>query len=226
MKKISLFVMAFVAALAVNAQNTQQLRTPREVTTRFGIKAGVNSASLNVKETTAGNQNNKVNAKTSLHAGVFLNAPLSSNFRIQPELLYSIQGAKTTAMSSSDLMLAGINELDLHYVSLPVMFQYMSDGGLSLELGPQFSYLSSANGDRNNGSQVNLKDGNYIKKTDVAVGGGVGYLTRIGLGVNARYVYGFTNVWNNKERPASTTGMNYQNRNLQFSLTYHFGAHK
>lgn len=226
MKRISLFAMALIAGIAVNAQDAQRLRTPMAVAPRFGIKAGINSARINIDESPANSQGMKINAKTSLHAGVFYNAPLSPTISIQPELVYNIQGTKTTAMSSTDPNLSGVNEIDLHYVSLPVMFQIKSPSGFFAELGPQISYLSSANGDRANGNQVNLKDGKYIKKTDIAAAGGIGYLTPIGLGIGARYVYGFSNIWNNEDRPASTMGMDYQNRVLQVGLTYHFGANK
>jgi hypothetical protein len=225
MKKISLFALAFAAGIAVNAQDPQ-LRKPMEVKPRFGIKAGVNSARLEIDNDRNEASGLKTTSKTSLHAGVFYNLPVSDKFRIQPELLYSIQGSKTSAMSSTDPNLAGINEYDFHYVSLPVMLQYMTPGGFSVEVGPQVSYLSSANADRSNGTEVNLKDMDYIKKVDFSAAGGIGYLTPIGLGINARYVHGFTNVFNNEDRPASTSGWNYQNRNLQFSLVYHFGATK
>jgi hypothetical protein len=73
--------------------------------------------------------------------------------------------------------LAGLNEYDFHYFSVPVMFQYWpSNHGFFVELGPHLSYLSSANGDRtDDNSAVDLKDNNYIRKTDVAASAGIGY---------------------------------------------------
>lgn len=225
MKRISLFALALCAGFAVSAQNASQLRTPMAVRPMFGIKAGVNLAHLDNKTQESSNAGENTN-KTSLHAGVFYNIPVSAAFRLQPELLYSIQGTKTTAMSSTDPNLAGLNEIDLHYVSLPVMLQYMTPGGFSVEAGPQVSYLSSANGDRANGGESNLKDGNYVKKIDFAVAGGIGYMSRIGLGAHAKYQYGVTNVWNNEKSPVAGAGMDARNRVVQIGLHYAFGAYK
>lgn len=219
--------MALATGIAVNAQSEPQLRTPMAVKPMFGVKAGVNLANLEIKDdaTAAAGGNN--NSKTSLHAGVFYNIPITSAFRIQPEVIYSIQGAKTAAMSSTDANLAGVNEIDLHYVQVPLMFQFMTPGGFQIEAGPQVGFLSSANADREAGGQVDLKDRNYIKKVDFALGGGVGYMTRVGLGVHAKYTYGFTNIWNNEESPLGTPPvMDSRNRVVQIGLHYAFGAAK
>lgn len=229
MKKIHFLAMALAVGISASAQNDPQLRTPMEVKPRFGFKAGINSARLEIKDAGSSNSGTNNNAKTSVHAGFFYNIPVAGSFRIQPELLYSIQGSKTSALSSADSRLSGLiglKEMDFHYVSLPVMLQINTPGGFIIEAGPQISYLSSANGDRQNGGEVNLKDQKYVKKTDFAAAGGVGYLSRIGLGISARYVYGFTNVWDNEESPANGTNLDYRNRNLQVGLTYHFGAAK
>ena len=55
----------------------------------------------------------------------------------------------------------------------------MSTNGLFVELGPQFSYLAKANGDRLNDNSVELKNSGYVKKTDFAGTAGIGYLSRI-----------------------------------------------
>jgi Outer membrane protein beta-barrel domain len=168
-----------------------------------------------------------VNSKTSLHGSVFFNMPITANFRVQPELMYSIQGTKASDLKSP-AELKDLNEYDFHYFALPIMAQYWTgEHGLYVELGPQFSYLSSANGDRLDAdSDIDLKESNYVKKTDFAAAAGIGYLSRLGLGLNARYVHGFSNVWNADDAPASTKNWEYSNRTVQLSLIYHFGAGK
>lgn len=225
MKRISLFMMAVATAFAAGAQSEPQLRTKMEVKPRFGIKAGVNLANLEIDDDASAAAGTNTTRKTSVNGGFFYNIPVSESFRVQPELLYSIQGAKSNAMTSTDPNLAGLTEYDFHYLAVPVMLQYATPGGFMVELGPQFSYLSSANGDKAN-AEVDLKKGDYIKSIDFAAGGGVGYLSRIGLGINARYMHGFTNVFNNDDRPATTSGMTFRNRNFQIGLSYHFGAGK
>ena len=225
MKKISLFLLVSTVSVISFAQSqTQpQLITPMSVETRFGIKGGVNLATLEIDDESTPDMN--TNMKTAFHGGVFVNIPLSSNFRFQPEVLYSSHGTKSGVRSSTESTLAGINEYDFRYIAVPLMFQWMSTGGFFVELGPQFSYLAKANGDRLHDNSVELKNSNYVKKTDFAGDAGIGYLSRIGLGVNARYVHGFSNVWNNEESP-STTDAKYKNRVVQIGLSYHFGAGK
>jgi hypothetical protein len=224
MKRISLFMLMCAVTTILFAQNDPQLTTPMETKTRFGIKGGVNLATLEIDDQSTPNMN--TNMKTSFHGGVFVNIPLSSSFRFQPELMFSSQGTKSSVRSSTDPNLAGINEYDFRYLSLPLMFQWMSAGGFFVELGPQFSYLTKANGDRQNQNSVELKESEYVKKIDFAGNAGIGYLSRIGLGLNARYVNGFTNVWDNDKSPSTSSDAKYKNRVVQLSLIYHFGAGK
>lgn len=226
MKRISFFALALSAGIAANAQNEPQLRTPMAVKPMFGIEAGVNLANLEIKDDATANAGTNFNSKTSYHAGVFYDIPVTAAFHIKPALLYSNQGTKSSAMVSSNPTLAGITEIDLHYISLPVMFKYKTPAGFAIEAGPQISYLSSANGDKNTGSEVDLKDGEFVKDIDFAVVGGVGYTSRIGLGLHAKYSYGFTNVWNNEKSPVVASGMDARNRVVQIGLHYAFGAAK
>ena len=126
------------------AQNDPQLTTPMEVKTRFGIKGGVNLATLEIDDESTPNMN--TNMKTSFHGSAFVNIPLASSFRFQPEIMFSSQGTKSSVRSSTDENLAGIDEYDFRYLAVPLMFQWMSTGGFFVELGPQFSYLTKANG--------------------------------------------------------------------------------
>jgi predicted porin len=59
---------------------------------------------------------------------------------------------------------------------------------------------------------------------DIGWSAGAGYLSRIGLGVNARYNYGFRNVV--KEDSNGNSIGDLENRVIQIGLVYHFGAHK
>jgi hypothetical protein len=194
------------------------------VKTRVGIRGGVNLATLEIDDQSTPNMNTDM--KTSFHGGVFVNVPISSAFRFQPELMFTAQGTKAGVRSSTDENLAGINEYDFSYLSLPLMAQWMSTGGFFVELGPQFSYLLRANGDRQSGGSVELRKSDYVKKTDFAGTAGIGYLSRMGLGLNARYVNGFSNVWNNDKSPSTSKDAKYKNRVVQISLIYHFGANQ
>jgi hypothetical protein len=235
MKKISVFTLMLASGMAASAQNNpsigsgadhKPLRTPMEVKTRFGIKGGVNLASLDVDDDN-NVTNFNTNNKTTFHAGAFVNIPIGGMFRVQPELLYSRMGSKVDgtpivgSQTSTDRY-----ELDFDYLTLPVMLQLQTPGGFFVEAGPQISYLITARQDNQLGSDPDIKDAGLVKKTDFAVAGGVGYTSRIGLGIHAGYVYGISNVWNADDAPQESKDREMNNRAIKIGLHYNFGAYK
>ncbi len=79
MKKISLLALVLIASMAVFAQETQpKLRTPMAVTTRFGLRAGINMADLTAKNqtNTSGSVATEAESKTAFNGGVFVNVPI------------------------------------------------------------------------------------------------------------------------------------------------------
>ena len=166
----------------------------------FGVKGGLNF--YNVE-----NDNNvKYDTKTSFHLGMLLHIHVASHFALQPELLYSAQGAKyNTGL--------GDFNLKLEYANVPVMFQYMFDNGFRLEAGPQIGFLTNAKSEFN-GSDSDVK--NNMKKIDFGIGAGIGYINPpTGFGVDARYNYGLSNI-------NDSGTVNSYNRGFQLGLVYQF----
>ncbi len=221
MKKISLVSLMFVAAVSVKAQDrpigtssTPTLRTPMAVTPRFGIKGGANIANLIVKKVPSPEEY-KTNSKTSFYGGFFVNIPLSEMIRFQPELLYSSQGSKVV-----NKYLGGTDtyEQDLGYIALPLMVQYQAMGFFA-EVGPQLSFLVTDK--RNNATSARPELD--FDRIDVGGAAGLGYLSRVGLGVNARYNFGLANIIDDG---GSKDGLEIKNSVIQVGLVYHFGANK
>lgn len=157
MKKIMFIaVVAFFSTTALTAQTT------------FGAKAGVNFASL------TGDDVEDLESLTSFHLGLIAEFMVSENFAIQPEVLYSAQGAK-----EGDL------KLNLDYLSIPVMLKYYVSNGLSIEAGPQVGF--------NVKSEMEGEDIEDIK-TDIGAGLGLGYTLAQGLFFQARYNFGFSDI--------------------------------
>mgnify|MGYP001030777637 CR=1 FL=1 len=181
MKKLFL-----VAALALfGAMNAQT----------FGLKAGMNVASVsNVPGSSS---------KIGFNAGAFMNAPIATDFSIQPEVLYNYKGV---AVSGGDL--------NLSYISVPVMFQYNALPQLYLEAGPEFSLLVAANA-KGGGSSVDIKEA--MNTFDIGIGIGAGYYFTQSIGATVRYVAGLTNVW--KDSAGSDSG---KNGVFQVGLAYKF----
>lgn len=159
MKKLILAVIAIVGFSATSQAQTLKL----------GVKAGPNFSNFS-----GGISDINYKARTSFHAGIIAELSIFENFSIQPELLYSSQGAKVD----------GLGDFNLDYVALPVMAKfYLMTDKLSLEAGPQFSFL------------VNDPQKAYDNQDfDFAVAGGLGLKLTKNIFVQARYVVGLSEV--------------------------------
>jgi hypothetical protein len=152
--------------------------TLAQLSVQPGIKAGVNFSSL---KNTA---NMEADHRTAFHGGVFAHIHLNHNVAVQPELMYSAQGAGYN------------NDRTDHigYINLPVLGQYMFANGLRLQTGPQIGYLVNAKSESGN-HETDFK--NSLKKTDFSWSFGTGYLTRSGWGIDARYNLGLCDISKN-----------------------------
>jgi hypothetical protein len=222
MKKISLIALALFTGMAVFAQGQPQLRTNMARTTFFGIKGGANWAKFDVDNYAGHSANNK----TSMHAGIFLNIPMGEGaLRFQPELLYNGVGSKMRSTTSVGTVISEQPyEQDLSYLSLPLMFQVKGNSGLYAEFGPQPSLLLSAKQEGPNNTNSNNK-GNF-DRFDLALNAGLGFTTRVGFGVHARYSYGLTNVIEQGDANNTPNDAELKNRVLQVGIHYMFGANR
>jgi opacity protein-like surface antigen len=153
----------------------------------YGIKGGVNFANL------SGSDADGADAITGLHLGVIAEFSIFQNLSLQPELLYSAQGAN-------------INDVDykLGYLTLPVMAKFYLNDKLSVHAGPQFGLLISEN------DEIKEADNN---KTDFGISGGIEYNLLGGLFVQGRYNSGMSNLSDNVE---------VKNSVIQLSIGYMF----
>lgn len=189
----------------------------------FGVKAGGNLSSLS-------GDVEGMSFIPGFHAGGFAEIKLSEKFAIQPELLFSLEGGKSsfeyednmTSMRSEETVLLG-------YINLPVMAKYFVIEGLSLELGPQLGYLVAANSDYEYRSEFNgivIEDSGsedikeYMKKTSVGANVGLGYALKNNLYFQARYHLGLSNI--NDSEDEDGTLAKIKNNSFQLSVGYKF----
>lgn len=164
----------------------------------FGLKGGLNASSLS----TSGSSQ-----KLGFNAGALMHIHTNNkSWGIQPELLYSLEGAKVPVVGNNSKA-----DVNLSYLNVPVLVQYMWDNGFRLEAGPQFGFLMSAK-QKLNGSSTDVKS-NY-KSFNFSIPVGLGYLTRYGLGFDARYNIGVSNINN---QPGTVRGNTFQ-----FGIFYQF----
>jgi hypothetical protein len=144
-------------------------------------------------------------ARTSMHAGVFLTLMVSETFGIQPELQYNSVGSKFD-LGSDDL----VQKLD--YLTVPVMLRYQPVPIFNIHLGPQFGFLMSAKQEFD-GNSEDIKDG--LKGLDLGAGIGVGVDLPMKLGFSARYVIGLSDIADDSDDEGSL-----KNNTIQLSVTY------
>lgn len=177
----------------------------------YGIKAGLNIASLN-----ASGDDGDVSSQAGFYGGAFVNFSVAEKFSIQPELLYSMQGAKLGEGEVEGVTVSAKQKLD--YLNLPVMAQYQVADGLYLEAGPQLGFLLSAETTvEGNGVKNTVDSKDAFKSIDFGLGFGAGYKLPIGLGINARYNLGLANIIDENEGDGSL-----KNSVFQIGLSYSF----
>lgn len=159
-KTILVTALLFVLSFSAQAQLLQ-----------IGAKAGLNYANFS-------GTNIQTDALTSYHAGLIAEIKLLDKFAIQPELLYTTQGA-TYKTALGDIQ----NELG--YIAIPVLAKIYLSKSFSMELGPQASFLLS---EKNN---FNASDSNTF---DFAVDAGLSFKITKNIFVQGRYVLGLTEV--------------------------------
>ncbi|AQX13235.1 MULTISPECIES: porin family protein [Elizabethkingia] len=185
---------------------------------KFGIKAGMNVSSISQN---GGLSDTK--SKIGFNAGLFLNAPISSNFSIQPEVIYNDLGSKVTFGSDNQ----NSYSTNLGYISVPVMFQFNATPQFYLEAGPEFSFLVSA--------KNKLKDGNgnvavddwsktatdNLNTFNFGLGVGLGFNITENIGINARYTAGLTKI-GKTDNPIGRSYSDSKNNVFQVGLNFGF----
>jgi hypothetical protein len=186
---LSLALSAILMTTTANAQHVN-----------VGVKGGLNI--YNIKNSSSLEYDSKV----GLHLGLLGHIHLAPQFAIQPEIVYSVQGAKYSVANVE-------TKLNLNYINVPVMFQYMFQNGFRLEAGPQVGFLISAKSEVNNNSS-DIKTN--LKTVDFGLGIGAGYIqTSSGFGVDARYNIGLNSIY-------ETGSVKSTNRGFQLGVFYQF----
>jgi len=186
MKTILSVILLLSLTIAVKAQSAD---------THFGLKAGLNISSLDVKDGV------DFDSKAGFHIGGLAHIHLSPHFGVQPEFVYSEQGGKD-----------GSDKWNINYLNIPVLLQYMTGSGFRLQTGPQLGFAVSSK-IKSGDIEQNIKDD--VNRVDVSWALGASYLFPEAIGIDARYNIGLTNV-NDAETPK------VRNRVFQLGLFYQF----
>lgn len=196
MKHTLLLLLALVLATAAQAQ--------------LGVKAGLNVAVLDGDN--LGSTSTRY--KTYYHAGLLYEAQLIGPLSVQPELLYSLQGA-----SFKDAF--GSYDTKLHYLTVPVLAK-LTLGPVFVEAGPQFGLLLSeeAGGEVRVSSSGNGPYSSY-KRGDLSLCAGGG-LELGNLLLGARFNAGVNDI-NDVRNLSGANDPRLRNRVIQAYVALQFG---
>lgn len=146
----------------------------------LGIKGGLNLAEFDM-------DNISTNAKTGYHFGAFTTFKFGK-IAIQPELIFSQQGTHFD-FNGNDL------ESNFTYINVPVILKLYLIGGLNLQVGPQFGYLTSANSDFNPIDQTGSSDvREYYDNADLSLALGFGIDLPFNVNLDFRYNKGLRDI--------------------------------
>lgn len=180
--------MAFMATITLQAQHMN-----------IGIKGGLNLYSVV-------NENSDGEPITGYHIGLIGHFHLNDDFALQPELVFSTQGAEVINNGVK-------SQLNLDYINVPILLQYMFDNGFRFYVGPQLGFLVNAKSFANNTETDRMDDFNSV---EVGAGLGLSYINpNSNFGIDARYNLGLTNINVNDSEES-------YNRGLQVGLFYLF----
>jgi hypothetical protein len=198
---------------------------------RYGVKAGVNIASLSDVDLNEDKYSVKMYEHDRMivgfHAGAFANVSLSDIFGFQPEILFSMHGSnqKIGYLFEGIVMSDGKFNFRFNYIQIPLLFEIKPVANLGILAGPQLSWNIYRAGtsyyyevpETLSGAKF-IDDG--FKKLDASLAFGLQYMFLKKITLGARYNLGLTNTLNLSEDDYSLKG--WKNNVIQVSLGYSF----
>jgi len=202
MKK--LFFAVVITVFTMTSVNAQQ----------FGVKAGLNIASLSMSGSDSNSSLEKyATQRLGLNIGVFAEFEITDEFSFQPELVYSMQGKK---------YVNGDDEFNFNfdYLNLPLMGKYYVTDEINIQLGPQIGFLMNAEEETVSGGNSDSRD---VKKDlnniDFGLNFGAGYKMDNGFFFDARYNLGLSDLADDRD---SNDNGRTKNGVINFSIGYIF----
>jgi hypothetical protein len=192
MRKLVLLGIAVLTLTATKAQ------------IEFGAKAGLNLANY------SGSLATGAKIKVGFNVGGLVCIPVTKMIIVQPEIVYSSEGAKASNGGSD-------YSENLSYINVPILVKYKSDIGIFGEIGPQIGFLLSAK-DKVSGTSTDVKQ--YFNSTNISIVFGAGYLSSMNIGADIRYNLGVANIAKDAGSDKLRTGV------IQIGVFYLFGGGK
>ena len=229
MKKSILITLITLLTIGLNAQSL--------IPIKYGIKAGVNIANI-ISTPIDGVKNITTSSKIGITGGFYMEIALNDKWYINPELLYSQEGASFNYDYTHDYntnnrdKYTTTNDLSISYVKLNPTVSYKASNKVSLNLGPSLAFLMSSNYlyTQNPTNQHTLSDGILDEESlDVGLNFGISYYINENLLIDSKLYTGFMNIGeisrpiDLKEDPTpNLPAYTFKNRAIVLSLAYLF----
>jgi hypothetical protein len=205
----------------------------------FGVKFGANFS--NIKDSSPaidGETSSEPDSKAlfGFHIGGFAHIGITEKFAFQPELLYSIEGAKSEfSESDSDFSFSETSKLKLSYINIPLLAKYYATEELFFTVGPQIGILMSAKSDSelsitvfgettSESSNEDVKDA--YKSINFSGSIGAGYNFSENIFAEVRYIIGLSNISESQKIDTGFGEITYEPvtklNNFQISFGYKF----
>lgn len=217
MKSKNLFLAGALFLAAFSTAQAQEIN--------WGIKAGANYSTIS--------SDIQPDHIFGFHAGVVAEISVVPKFSIQPELLYSLEGAKSEfSFSEEEFDFSSKSKITLGYINLPVIAKYFVTPEFSLQSGPQVGYLVSAKDDYEismsfpeeftDSGEADMKD--ELKSISFGWNFGLGYEFQNNLFLQARYHLGLSDIsdYNASEDDMDIEFDKIKNQGFQLSVGYKF----
>ena len=162
-------MIAMVTLTVTSSYSQSETSTDNRNNLTIGLKAGANYSNVYDSQ----GENFVADAKFGFAAGGFVVIPLGKIFGIQPEVIYSQKGFKSTGtvLGTSYSMTRTTD-----FIDVPVLFAVKPVENISLLFGPQFSYLLKQKDDFTGGSLTSTQeqefDNSNLQKNILALTGG------------------------------------------------------
>ena len=215
MKKVMVCLFACLMTLAatecVNAQKVN-----------FGVKAGLNLSTWSYDD---------ASLRPGFHAGGFATVQFSRMFAVQPEVMYSMEGAVWEGkLDVSDFSLANAEVTStVHKLNVPVMLQFTPISMLTIEAGPQFGFnLAVSHHIKSNIAVIGeIERDVYVDKKnyntfEMGIAAGLKLNLTRNMAIGARYVYGISPIFDEVKVGNRVVSDAVHTSNIMVSLNFAF----
>jgi len=189
---------------------------------RLGLRAGAGFTTVAITNLPSEFESD-FERRFAYQGGVTLRYNVSKKWNLNTEIIYALKGHKINESGA-----APANQLNFHYLSLPIMADYQVFPKLYLGIGPELSYRLG----------LSIKEGEpslplekiWDRKWDFGLNAEVKFYPTDQFYTSLRYTHGLTNLISTtfvdlNGEPLEPT-IKHQNRVLQFSVGYEFSCNK